>query len=164
MHDSLLVRGIQRIRDLPRDGQRLADRYRSSLKSSRQCFAHHELEHEAAHPVRLFQPVNRADVWVIESRQQACFALEARQPLRIVRKGARKDLDCHCAPELRVACAVHLAHAADTDARFDLIGAEMVFCEDRPAHVAERRCSGERETVEGSVEGRGLREHGLHFA
>ena len=89
MHDAFLVCRVERVRDLPRNGQRLGKTYRSAVKACRQRFARHEFEHEPADAVGLFESVDRADVGVIQGRQQTRFALEARQPLGIVRKRAR---------------------------------------------------------------------------
>ena len=48
MHDAFLVCRVERVRDLPRNGQRLGKRYRSAVKACRQRFARHEFEHEPA--------------------------------------------------------------------------------------------------------------------
>jgi hypothetical protein len=56
--------------------------------------------------------VDGRDVRVIKRREEAHFALEARQPIRIGRERGRQDLDRYVAPEPRVARAVHLTHPA----------------------------------------------------
>ena len=131
MHDPFVVSGVQRVDDVPGDPDGLSHRNRAAPQPRRQCLAHDELEHEAADALGFFRSINRADVRVIQGRQHTGLALEARQPLGMVGKRAREDLDGHVAPELRVARAVHLAHAAGADARLDLIGTEPATREDR---------------------------------
>jgi hypothetical protein len=49
---------------------------------------------------------------MIERRQDLRFALEAGEPVEVERKELRQDLQRDITIELRVACAIHLAHAA----------------------------------------------------
>ena len=82
MDDALLVRGFERLGDLPRDRERLGHWHRPSLNAIRKRLAFHELENERAHGrgdsnVGVFDAVNRADVRMIERRQHARFAFEA---------------------------------------------------------------------------------------
>jgi hypothetical protein len=51
---------------------------------------------------------------------------ESLAGLRIFRQGSGKNLDGHGALETRVARAIHLAHAARSQRREDLIGPELV--------------------------------------
>ena len=60
--DPFLVRSIEPVRDLARDGQRLRDREWTPLKSVRQRRALNEFEDETAHTVGFFEVVNHADV------------------------------------------------------------------------------------------------------
>src|SRR6186713_2459242 len=66
MDDALLVRLLQGLRDLPRDGESLVERDPASLESLRQILAGHELHDQGDHAIRLFQAVDRRDVWMIE--------------------------------------------------------------------------------------------------
>ena len=59
-----------------------------------------------------------------ESRERARFALEPREPIRILREQVWQDFDRDIALQLRVACAVDLAHAALTDRLDDFVNAE----------------------------------------
>ena len=52
------------------------------------------------------------------------FALEARQPVGVIRKRGRQDLDCDIAIEARVPRPVDLAHAAGADGGEDFVRAE----------------------------------------
>ena len=66
----------------------------------------------------------RADVRMIQRGQRLRFALEAREPLGIGDEQLGQDLDRDVAIELRVARAIHLAHAAGAERGEDLVGAE----------------------------------------
>ena len=54
--------------------------------------------------------VDRRDIRMIERRQGAGLALEARQPLGARGELLRQDLDCHLASELRVLGAIYRPH------------------------------------------------------
>ena len=70
------------------------------------------------------QSKKRRDVRMVDRGQRLRFALEALQPLWMRRQILRQHLDRHLAPELRVARAVDLAHAARTERGDDLIESE----------------------------------------
>ena len=61
---------------------------------------------------------------VIERRSELRLALEAREPLGIVRERVGQDLDRDVAAEPRVARAIDLAHAAGAESDKDLVDAE----------------------------------------
>ena len=92
MDDALLVRRFERFGDLARDRQRLADIERAARDPLGQRLALDQLQHEHANAVRLFQPIDRCDVRMIERRQQPRLAVEPRQPLRIAREDSGRTL------------------------------------------------------------------------
>ena len=49
----------------------------------RQIVTLDQLHDEGRDAIRLFQPVDAADVWVIERRERSRFSLESSEPLRI---------------------------------------------------------------------------------
>ena len=59
-----------------------------------------------------------------ERREQLGLALEAREPLGILRELGGQRLDGDVAAEARVARAIDLAHAARAERRDDFVGAE----------------------------------------
>ena len=61
---------------------------------------------------------------MVERRKDLCFALEARQTVRILCEPVGQDFDRHLAPELRIAGAVDLAHPARAKGGQDLMRAE----------------------------------------
>ena len=95
-----------------------------------------ELEHEKPDLIRVLEAVNRADVRMIQRREHARFAIEAREPAGIAREGVRQHLDRHLAAELRVPGAVDLAHAADADERLHFVAAECLV-DERRVRVSE---------------------------
>ena len=117
VHDPLLVRGLERVRDLARDRERLVDRHRAGRDPLRQRLALDELEHERLDVAGLLQPVDRRDVRVVQRRQDLRLALEPRQPLRVLRHRLRQHLDRDVAVELRVPRPVHLSHPARAERR-----------------------------------------------
>ena len=88
------------------------ERHRPARDSIGQRLALDEFEDQRGHAVGLFEPVDRADVRMIERCQDPRLAFEPRESIGIARKEARQDLDRHVAAELRVARAIDLAHAA----------------------------------------------------
>ena len=83
MDDSLLVRGLERLGDLPGDRERLLQRQRSDVLSDRPASTPSTSSStKRPFPVGLFDPVDRADVRVIEGREHPRFALEPRQRVR----------------------------------------------------------------------------------
>ena len=123
VHDPFLVCGVERIRDLARDGQCLSNRYPPAVQAGRQRFARNELEHEGADVLGFFESVDRTDVRVIERSQQPRLSLEPCEPLGICRERAWQDLDGHGAFELRIARPIHFSHATGANARLDVVDA-----------------------------------------
>ena len=113
--DALLVRGLERLGDLPRDGDRLGDGQPSPLQALGQVLPFHQLEDEEGPAVRFFEAVDRRDVRVVERGEQLRFASESGQALGIGRHLEGQHLDRHLAVELRVGRAVDLSHTAGAD-------------------------------------------------
>jgi hypothetical protein len=91
---------------------------------SAKCVAFDELEHQAAHVLAFFDAVDRGDVRVIQRRNHAGLALEARQPFGRGDERRRKDFDGDVALEPRVAGAIDITHAAASQQRLQVIHAE----------------------------------------
>ena len=83
MDDALLVRRFERFGDLPGDRQRFVDRDRSVRNAIGEGRSLDELHDERLHAVRVFEPVDGRDVWMIQRGEDFGFALEARQPVGI---------------------------------------------------------------------------------
>ena len=92
MDDAVLVRGFERLGDLARDRQRLVERERRL----RDAIGERRRPRRApsrAHwlPSALFEAVDLGDVRVVQRGEQLRLALEARQPLGIVRERCRAE-------------------------------------------------------------------------
>ena len=124
VNDPVLVRGLQGVGDLPCDGQRLVQRDRAAAQPLRQILTFDELHDEGVHAVRILEAVNVRDVRMVEGGEYLRLALKACEPVGVVRKQIRKDFDRDVAIELRVACAIDLAHSACADRRDDFVRAE----------------------------------------
>ena len=83
MDDAFLVRSVECFGDLPREGDRLGDGERPARQAIRECGPFDELEDQRHDPVGLFQSIDRADVRMVERRQQSRFTREAGATLGI---------------------------------------------------------------------------------
>jgi hypothetical protein len=97
----------------------MAPRVRRCARSSPSTRFHHE----GADASAVLQAVDVRDVWVVQRSEDLSFSLEPGEPIGIVGKGIRQHLQRDVAIQLRVARAVHLAHAASAERRDNLIGA-----------------------------------------
>src|SRR6266545_6263468 len=76
MDDALLVRGFERLRHLPCNGQRLIDRHRATRDPLRQILALDEFHDERADAFCLFEAVDVRNVRMVESGERLCFPRE----------------------------------------------------------------------------------------
>ena len=125
MNDALLVRCLERVRDLARDRQGLVHRQGPGRDPLGQRLALDELQHQRLEVADLLEPIDRRDVRVIQGREDLRLALEPRQPLGVLGHRLRQDLDRDLAVELGVPRPVHLSHPARAERRQDLVGAEL---------------------------------------
>ncbi len=58
---------------------------------------------------------------MIERREDLCFPLEAREPIRIVRKRVGQDLQRDITAELRIVGAVDFAHPSAANGPDDFV-------------------------------------------
>ena len=144
MNDALFVRRFERFRDLSGDRQRFIERqgprgpgptgFRQGTvfgpcQPFRQRVPFHQLEDQGSNGhlrrayrgVVLFEPVDAADVRMIEGGQQLRFAPETGDTIGIAREDIGKQLDRHVAIEPGIATAIYLPHAAGADRRDDLV-------------------------------------------
>ena len=130
MDDALVVRGLERLGDLRRHGDRFVDRDRPALQALGEVLAVHQLQHEEELPLRLLEAVDGGDAGVVECGKDLRLAPEPGEPLGVLRHLAGQHLEGDLAPELRVGRAVHLAHAAGADRRRDPVVGERLACQD----------------------------------
>ena len=84
MDDAALVRGLERVRDLLEDRQRLGRRHGTALEPLGERLAEHELHLEERRVADFLEPVQRGDVGMVERGEHAGFALEAALVFRVV--------------------------------------------------------------------------------
>jgi len=118
MNDVLLVGGLERIGDLPRDRQDVG-KFQSAWgplgKELGQRGAVDELHHERRHTVGFLEPVDLRDVRMVQRREHVGFALKSHDPLSVARERFGKDFQRNIALQLRVARPVDLPHPAGAD-------------------------------------------------
>ena len=112
MNDAFRMRGVKGLGDLTSDRERVGDGQRTACEAIRKRRTLDELEHQRNAVVDVLQPVDGADVGMIERREQTRLAGEARAALRIGREVPGQDLDRDVPIEPGVAGAIDLAHAA----------------------------------------------------
>jgi hypothetical protein len=66
MNDPLLVRGLERVCDLPRDRQRFLQRNRSLRDAVGQRRPLDQFQYECLGAVRVLEPVDRCDVRMVQ--------------------------------------------------------------------------------------------------
>ena len=130
MDDSRFVRFLERLRNLPGNGERFGERDRAPPNPLLQGLAGHELHHQEVAAVRFLDAVDGGNVWMIQGRQHARFALEPGDAIGVVAERFGQELDRNRATELRVGGLIDLAHPARAEVRRD-----FVVCEPCSDHV-----------------------------
>lgn len=138
MHDPESVRGVERFRDLDREGERLTVGQRPFLQPVREVFPRDVLHDEVVDPVLVSHVVERADVRVVELRERFRLSLEALPPLGARGEVLDQDLDGDRAIETGVAGLVDFPHPARSDGSDDLVGTELLTGAEGHLHLAER--------------------------
>ena len=87
------MRGVERVRDLGRNGQRLIKRNRAARDALREVVALDEFHDERGGARTFFKPVDGGDVRMIERGEHFRFALKAREPIGISRERGGQDLN-----------------------------------------------------------------------
>jgi hypothetical protein len=124
--DPLGVRGVERLGDLSRDGQRLVRWHRPPRNPVGQRRTLDELHHERPRGSALFEAVDLRDVRMVQRREQLRLALEPGEPLGIVRERLEQHLDRNRAFEPRVARSINFSHATDTKRSGDFVGPHRI--------------------------------------
>ena len=124
MDDAALVRGFERVGDLSRDRQRFVQRNRPCAMRSASV-GPSTSSRTSARCLRVLEAVDLRDVRMVQRRERP--ALRARK--RASRSGSAanasgRTLIATSRFSLRVARAIHLAHAARADQRDDFVSAD----------------------------------------
>ncbi len=124
VHDSLVVRCGEAVRNLDRVVDRPARREPASRQSRPERLALQELRDDVRSALVIADVVHRRDVGVVQDSGRARLLLEPAEPVRVVREGRGQHLDGHVAPEPRILRAIDLSHPARAERRNDFVGAE----------------------------------------
>ena len=142
MDDALLVRSVEGVGDLCGDGDRFRDG--QSLAAAGVCLDQllqrlslDELEDERGRAEGVLDPVDRADVRVVEGRQESRLPLEAGEALGVACERVGERLHRDVAAEPPVARAVDLTHATGADLLDDHVGTDA--CSGIHASAGEER-------------------------
>ena len=121
MDDSLLMRRIQGVGNLPGDAQGLIER--QARWRGRDDFLERltvdELEDQAANAVALDQAVDAADVGVIHGGEQLRLPAEPNQSIGILRHSRRQHFDGDLTPQFEITRPIDLAHPTLADSSGD---------------------------------------------
>ena len=126
------MRGLERIGDLLRDGERFVERDRSPRQPLRKVLALDQLHHERTRRARILNPVDVRDVRMIQRRERLRLAFEAHDAIGIACDGRGKHLERDLALEPGIACAIDFAHAALAKLGDDFVDADAA--PDRQGH------------------------------
>ena len=112
---------VKRFGDLASNRHGVAYCQRTRAEALGQRLPLDELEDESMNAVTLLEPVDGADVRMIQRCQQPRLALEPRATIRVGREDVRQNLDRHVAPERRIARTVDVTHPACAEERANLV-------------------------------------------
>jgi len=102
-----------------------------------QRLAGNELHHEKPLPVRIFEPVQRGDVRMIQGSEQPGLVFEPGDPVFVLGELLGKNLDGDVAAELRILGPIDFPHPARTDLLEDFVDADTAAGFDRHDGPAE---------------------------
>jgi hypothetical protein len=83
VHDAAFMRGLERCRHVDAEPQRIGLGQRTTLEARRERFAFDQLEHEVRSARRVFEPVDRGDVRMVQRRERLRFAPEPGEALGV---------------------------------------------------------------------------------
>lgn len=122
VHDFRGVRTSHRVGDLRRVAKRLAERHPSATPTGKRLSF--DLHRDEIGSIVFANVVHRNDVGMIERRCGAGFEPEATPLLVATEHAGGHDFQRDVPAEPRVACPIHVAHAACSKERDDFVGAE----------------------------------------
>ncbi len=124
VQNPFFVRRGEAVRYGKRILNRLADGDRARVHALAKGLSFEQLRHDERRIGVGADVVHGEDVRVAQCRGRAGLLLEAVEAIDIGREDAGQDLDRDVTPEPRIACPVHLAHAACAERGHDLVGPE----------------------------------------
>jgi hypothetical protein len=100
MDDAFLVCRLEGRNDLGADSKRFLQFERTVLPSFGERLTGDGFQNQEMNTVRLFEPINRGNIGVVQRCQQAGFPTEARDSFRIVSERLRRSLMATSRPSL----------------------------------------------------------------
>ena len=141
MDDALAMGSLKRLGYLPRNRQRFDERKRTALDPVRERDAFDEFEDQGWPAMRLFEPIDGANMRMIQRGECLRLAPESRQAVGIEFKRTWEHLQRNIAIQLAVACAKHFAHSARPQQSDDAVRSDGGVCgEQRPRSGWIGRC------------------------
>ena len=124
VHDPLLVRRLERVGDLPGDGQRLVEWKGTLGNAIGERGAFHQFHYERLLLGGVLEPVDGGDVRVIQLRERPGLPLEAGEAVRVLGHRGRQHFERHIAMEFVVVGAIHVAHPSRSEMGGHFVRAE----------------------------------------
>jgi len=153
--DAFFVGGLTGLGDLLGQRERLIDWDRAAGEPLRERLTFDELQHQVPVAVGLFEPVNAADVRVIQRSEHLGLMLEAGEAIGIGGEIGGQDLDGDLPVEFGIGREIHHAHAAPAEFTQDLewtnggwvhergvYGSEGSLCPSRHFRGQQTACAG----------------------
>ena len=125
VHQSVGVRGNERVKNLECMTERLAQRKRPARQTVRDRFAVEQLHDQEVDSVDVSNVVQHADLGMTQRGRRLCLSLEPVAQARVVAKVRREYLDGDRAMQAGVGRTVDLAHAAGPQPRVDSIRSKL---------------------------------------
>ena len=148
MTDSPRMSGLERIKHLLEDRQRLLRRERTAAHPIGERVALDKFEDQIRDASGLFEVVDGRNVGVIDRCDRLGFAVKARETIGIVGVGFRQDFDRDLPFQLTVVSEEHFAHPARAEQGQDFVRTEASANGDRQAGLAyveaRKRSNGRR--------------------
>ncbi len=126
VHYAILVRYFERLGHLGGHARCLVDRHGSAREPGGEVLSLDQFHGQKVHAFVLGKIVERGDVGMIERGKEARLSFETCHALPVGSELLGEDFDGDSASQAYVARAIHLAHAADADPRFDFVVAESL--------------------------------------
>src|SRR6188768_1241203 len=101
MDDAVVMGGLECLRNLPGNGERLVDWNRSARDSLVETLAIDQFQHEEGVVIRLVETVDCADVRMVQRGEDLRLPPESCDALRVAGKGCGQEFERHLATELR---------------------------------------------------------------
>ena len=122
MNNAAVVGGFERFSDLLRDGQALRKWQRAPGDPIGERPAFDEFEDQKLPALDFLEPVDRADVGMVERGEELRLAPEPADAFGIVDKAWRQRFQRDITIQPGVARAIDLAHPSDAEQRTNLVG------------------------------------------